>query len=137
MSIDDWMWRLYGDDLPKTMNLKWIMERVERCEEQIWIISKNILDRNCAVVLDLGFTTSAKRKLFNKLARDENIEAQLHYINASHALRRKRVLERNLEKGETFSFEVTPGMFDYMETQYEQPSPKELEGAIIIDTNLD
>lgn len=24
-SIDKWMWKLYGKDMPKSMNLKWIM----------------------------------------------------------------------------------------------------------------
>ena len=41
-SIDDWMWKLFGADLPKSMNLKWIFERVERCEKLIWSTAKNI-----------------------------------------------------------------------------------------------
>lgn len=135
LSIDDWMWKLFGADLPKSMNLKWIMERVERCEKQIWATSQKINECGGEVILDLGFTKLAKRELFQSLAKDQNISTQVHYINAPHALRRKRVLERNIEKGETFSFEVTPGMFDYMETQFERPTEKELLGAIIIDTS--
>lgn len=134
LSIDDWMWKLYGDDLPKSMNLTWIMERVERCEKQIWAVSENILKCKCAVVLDLGFTKIAKRDLFAKLAEKLNMPTQLHYINAPHALRRKRVLTRNVEKGTTFSFEVTPGMFDFMETQFEQLTEKELINAIVVNT---
>ena len=137
LSIDDWMWKLYGDDLPKSMNLKWIMERVERCEKQIWSISEKISKSGSVVILDLGFMKLAKRELFKSLAKEKNISTQLHYVNAHHSIRRKRVLDRNKEKGDTFSFEVTPGMFDFMETEFQIPTKKELIDAIVIDTNPD
>lgn len=133
-SIDDWMWKLYGKDLPKSMNLKWIMERVDRCEKQIWEITNQISDCGVEAVLDLGFTKFEKRELFSSLAKDHNIPIQIHYVKAPHELRKKRVLERNIEKGETYSFEVTPGMFDFMEGEFEIPREKELKEAIIIDT---
>jgi len=135
LSIDDWMWKLYGEDLPKSMNLRWIMERVERCEKQIWSTSEKISKCGSVVILDLGFMKLAKRELFKSLAKDQNIPTQLHYIKAHHSIRRKRVLERNIKKGETFSFEVTSGMFDFMETEFQIPTEKELINAIIIDTN--
>jgi len=137
LSIDDWMWKLYGEDLPKPMNLKWIMERVERCEKQIWATSEKISGCGCEVILDLGFMKLVKRELFKTLAKDQNISTQLHYVNAPHSIRRRRVLERNIEKGETFSFEVTPEMFDFMENEFEKPTEKELMKAIIIDTSSD
>ncbi len=132
-SIDEWMWKLFGEDLPKPMNFEWIMARVDRCEKQIWSASEKISRCGCDVVLDLGFTTLAKRELFKTLAEDQNISTQLHYVDAPHSIRRRRVLERNIEKGETFSFEVTPEMFDFMETQFESPTAKELIEAIIIE----
>ncbi len=137
LSIDDWMWTLYGEDLPKPMNLKWIMDRVDRCEKQIWTTARRISNCGTDVILDLGFTKVAKRKLFLSLATDHNISTQLHYIHAPHAIRRKRVLDRNIEKGDTYSFEVTPGMFDFMETELNGPTDKELKSAIMIDTGMD
>ena len=137
LSIDDWMWKLYRDDLPKSMNLKWIMERVERCEKQIWAISEKISKSGSVVILDLGFTKLAKRELFKSLAKEQNISTELHYVKAHHSIRKKRVLNRNIEKGETFSFEVTSGMFDFMETEFQIPTEKELVNAIVIDTNPD
>lgn len=135
MSIDDWMWKLFGEDLPKSMNLKWIMERVDRSEKQIWEISKNILDCGLDVVLDLGFTKFEKRALFLSLAQEHKALSQIHYVKAPHKIRKKRVLDRNIKKGETFSFEVSPGMFDFMEGEFEEPRTKELKEAIIIDTD--
>lgn len=137
LSIDDWMWKLYGEDLPHPMNLKWIMERVERCEELIWSTSEKISKSGSEVILDLGFMKIKKRELFQSLAIEQNIPTQLHYIKADCSIRRKRVLERNAEKGETFSFEVTAGMFDFMETEFETPTEKELINAIVINTNSD
>ncbi len=134
LSIDDWMWSLYGEDLPTPMNFRWIMERVERCEKLIWSTSKKIVISGREVILDLGFTKLAKRELFETLAKDQQIATALHYIHAPHAIRRRRVLDRNIDKGATFSFEVTPGMFDFMETEFESPTQKELMDAMVIDT---
>jgi len=135
LSIDDWMGNLFGDDLPKSINLKWIMERVERCEKQIWSTAKKISGCGIEVILDLGFTKYAKRKLFRSLIEEQGLPIQEHYINAPLTLRRKRVLQRNIDKGETFSFEVTPGMFDFMEGEFDRPSEEEQMGGIIVDTN--
>lgn len=134
-SIDNWMWKLYGDDIPKSMNLKWINERVERCEKQIWNIAKDISNQNCDVILDLGFIKYEKRRLFQQLAKEHNIATKLHYVTAPLSIRRKRVLKRNIEKGETYSFEVTPGMFDFMESEFHKPLQSELKEAIVIETN--
>ncbi len=137
LSIDDWMWKLYGEDLPKPMNFNWIMERVERCEKQIWSTSEKMASCGCNVVLDLGFTKVAKRKLFQSLAEERGFSTQLHFVNAPHSIRRKRVLERNINKGETFSFEVTPAIFDFMENEFHNPTDEELAKAIVIDTGFD
>lgn len=135
LSIDNWMWKLYGDDLPKSMNLKWIKERVSRCEKLIWELSKDITDSNCEVILDLGFTKREKRKLFLQWIEEHGKDVQLHYISADHSIRRKRVLDRNTIKGDTFSFEVTPSMFDFMEGEFHKATETELARAIVIDTN--
>lgn len=133
-SIDDWMWKLFGADMPKPINLKWIMERVERCENKIWEVASDIANYKGDVILDLGFTKFAKRQKFIKLAEAHGVKTQVHYLKAPLDLRRKRVLHRNNIKGETFSFEVTPGMFDFMEGEFQVPTKSELDGAIVVDT---
>jgi len=129
------MWHLYGEDLPKSLNLIGIMERVDKCEKQIWELSKKISDRDWDVILDLGFTKREKRRLFQQLAKEHNKEVQLHYVFAEYTLRRKRVLNRNVNKGETFSFEVTPRVFEFMEKEFHKPAESELKNIISIDTN--
>ncbi len=134
LSIDDWMVKLFGQDLPKSMNIKWIFERVERCEKKIWEITKDVSNCGCSVILDLGFIKYSKRKEIMGLIEQLGREYQIHYITAPYEIRKNRVLQRNIEKGDTFSFEVTSGMFDFMEKEFQSLADKELENAIVIET---
>ena len=134
-SIDEWMAQLYGPDLPKPLNFGWIMERVKRCEHQIWATAQQIAKNNGNVILDLGFTKESNRAEFSSLAEQVGVAAKVHYIDAPHDVRRRRVLARNSEKGETFSFEITPMMFDFMEKEFETPSDAELANATVISTH--
>jgi predicted kinase len=130
-SIDDWMHELYGPDLPKPLDFGWIMERVGRCEKRIWNTALEVARTGGNVVLDLGFMKIDSRTEFANLAESCSLPSQLHFVDAPHDVRRKRVLARNTEKGETFSFEVTPGMFDFMEKQFERPTEAELSKAVV------
>jgi hypothetical protein len=76
----------------------------------------------------------ADRSRFVTLADAKGFSVHAHYVTAPLALRRNRVLSRNLNKGETFSFEVTPGMFDFMETQFQSPTDSELAACIVFDS---
>jgi predicted kinase len=112
-SIDDWMGELYGPDLPKPMSFPWIMERVQRCERRIWAVAADVVQRGENVVLDLGFMKVRDRSRFIALAQAKGLPVQMHFVAAPLEVRRNRVLSRNLDKGETFSFEVTPGTVSY------------------------
>ena len=130
-SIDDWMNQLFGPDLPKPLNFGWIMERVRRCESRIWATASEIARTSGNVVLDLGFMKIDSRTQFRNQAEELDLPCQLHFVDAPHDVRRSRVLARNSEKGETFTFEVTPGMFDFMEKEFERPTDDELSIALV------
>ncbi|SUX55831.1 hypothetical protein [Chromobacterium vaccinii] len=49
-------------------------------------------------------------------------------------VRRQRVLQRSAARGDTFSFEVTPAMFDAMETQFELATDEALARSAVIAT---
>jgi predicted kinase len=129
-SIDDWMGELFGPDLPKPMSLLWIMERVRRCERRIWSTAAEIVERGGSAVLDLGFMKVSDRTRFISLAEGRELPVQLHYVTAPLDVRRGRVASRNANRGETFAFEVTPAMFEFMETQFESPTDAELSKSI-------
>ncbi len=133
-SIDDWMGELYGPDLPKPMSFPWIMERVQRCERRIWAVASDVAQRGGSVILDLGFMKVDDRSRFVALAQAKNLPVRTHFVTAPLEVRRDRVLARNLRKGDTFSFEVTPDMFDFMETQFQAPTDKEAEACIVFDS---
>jgi len=130
-SIDDWMGGLFGPDLPKPLNFSWIMERVKRCEDRIWITAADIAKNGGNVILDLGFMKIKDRVRFISLAEDNGLEVQLHFVTAPHDLRRNRVVSRNETRSETFAFEVTPQMFDFMESQFEPPNSDELSKSVV------
>ncbi len=134
-SIDDWMNQLYGPDLSKPLNFAWIMERVRRCEKRIWATASEFALTGGNVILDLGFMKVSSRTEFVNLAQACGLPVQLHFIDAPHAIRRARVLNRNTEKGETFSFEVTPTMFDFMEKEFQSPTDTELSKASVFHSS--
>lgn len=133
-SIDDWMGELYGPDLPNPMSFPWIMERVGRCHRRIWSVASDVSQGGGNVVLDLGFMKVADRTRFLALADAKALSVQMHFVTAPHDLRRNRVMSRNVNKGDTFSFEVTPAMFDFMEGYFEPPTREELSACIVVDT---
>jgi predicted kinase len=133
-SIDEWMNELYGPDLPKPLNLGWIMERVWRCESRIWSTAAETVQHGAGVVLDLGFMKMENRSRFVALAEARALPVQMHLVTAPHDLRRRRVLARNTNQGETFAFEVTPSMFDFMEKQFEPATEAEVARSIAFNS---
>ena len=133
-SIDEWMHQLYGPDLPRPLDFAWIMERVRRCEQRIWATASACAKAGGDVVLDLGFTTVASRTEFAERARAAALPVGLHIVDAPHDLRRRRVLDRNATRGDTFAFEVTPEMFDFMESRFERPTESERAVATTVQT---
>ena len=132
-SIDPWMQTLFSQDM-KSLDFSWMMERVERCQNQIWEISKQILGNEGSVVLDLGFTAKDQRSTFIDRAKTLGITAEIHYLDAPTIIRRKRLTKRNTDKNqEVYSFEVTDQMFEFMEPRFEPPDREELKNGIKID----
>lgn len=124
-SIDEWMANLFAADTPDPLTFEWAIERVGRCEAQIWQTGLATLAAGRDIVLDLGFTTREQRDRFRALAVEAGHEVSLHYVTAARELRLDRVRQRNHDRSETFAFEVTDGMFDFMEDRFELPAPEE------------
>jgi len=135
LSIDDWMQELFGPDLPIPMDFGWIMIRVHRCEQRIWSTAVKIAQTGGNVILDLGFMKVQNRSQYLGLAKENGIPTQLHYINAQLSTRLERVMKRNSDKSKTYSFEVSPAMFHYMENEFEPPTEDELKDIVTINTD--
>lgn len=128
-SIDEWMYRLYGPDLPDPISLPWILTRVRRCEDQIWQTSLQILASGRDVILDQGFMTEADRTRVRNLTIQAGYQVLSYFVDADPQVRRERVMQRNIDKGETYAFDVTGPMFDAMDARFERPTAQELKVA--------
>jgi len=132
--LDDWMAKLFGPDMPEPLEYDWMIERVQRCETQIWSTAAGVLATGTSVILDIGLMRKADRARVREIAEAAELPLQFHFVTASPEARRARVAERNIVRGEGFAIEVTPELFDFIEGVYEAPEPQELEGAVISES---
>lgn len=133
-AIDDWMARLFAPDIPEPVEFAWMMERIERCEGQIWSTAAATLLAGTSVVLDLGLMRKADRARVREIAEAVELPFQFHFVTAPIEVRRARVLDRNEVRSETFAMQLTPEMFDFSEGVYEAPDDSELRGCVIAET---
>jgi predicted kinase len=122
-SIDEWMATLFWMDSPQPLQLEWTVERIRRCEAQIWADARQVLKRGLPVILDLGFTTAEHRGRFVGLAKAEGHAVEIHVVDAPAHERWRRVEARNATRGATYRLTVTRRMFDFMESIWEPPDP--------------
>lgn len=120
-SIDEWMTGLFGPDSPQPIQFQWMMERIDRCEAQIFALARQLAARGVPALLDLGFTKKAHRDKFRSLAAEAGLTAAVHFVDVPADERWYRVNRRNRERGETFAMEVDRSMFDFMEGMWEPP----------------
>lgn len=125
-SIDDWMTSLFGPDLENPMDWKWISERASRCENRIISTACTLAETGVSSILEIGLQQRKKRAEVAATIRESGCTVQTHYLEVDAVERWKRVEQRNSEKGETFSLQVTRDMFDFFEAMWESPSENEL-----------
>jgi predicted kinase len=133
-SIDEWIGGLFAPDMPDPVEFEWMMERVERCEAQIWSVAAGVMATGGSVVLDLGLMRRADRARVAEIAEACGLPAQFHLVTAPREVRRARVMSRNEMQGGSFNLVVPPQMFDFMEGVYEAPDAAELAGCIVSES---
>jgi predicted kinase len=129
--LDDWMARLFGPDIPEPIEYEWMLERVGRCEAQIWSTAAAVMAAGTSVILDIGLMRKADRARVREIAEAVELPLQFHFVDAPPHVRRARVAERNVVRGEGFAIEVPPEMFEFIEGVYEAPDAAELVGAML------
>jgi len=90
------------------------------------------LAQGLPIILDLGFTKKAHRKVFADWSAELGYPCELHWIKLAPQIRWERVETRNREKGETFAMTVTREMFDFMEGEWEDPSAAGIDTAQLV-----
>jgi predicted kinase len=125
IDLDSWMVNLFRPDRPSSGVIEWYVARKERCIEQIWDVAKRVLDANCDVILELGLIQRSSRKAMYTRADESGHELIVYVLDASRDVRRERVRQRNLEKGSTFSMEVTDEVFEMASDMWAEPDDVE------------
>lgn len=132
-SIDQWNNALFIPDKKDTDGLEWFLERIDRVEGLMMELVRQLEASGTDAILDLGLSKFAHREKFRRFAAEHGFQIRLHYLDIPKEIRYKRVQQRNLQKGDTFEFEVTDENFEFMEAWFEAPQESELEDARIID----
>lgn len=132
--LDEWMARLFAPDMPQQVEYDWLVERVARCEGQIWSSAAAVLAAGTPAVLDLGLLRRADRDRVREIVEAVEVPAQWHYVTAPEAVRRARVAERVRVHGQDLPLQTTPDMFAFVEGVFEAPDAAELTGAIVSES---
>ena len=133
--LDEWMARLFAPDMPQQVEYDWLVERVGRCEAQVWSTAAAVMSTGTSVILDLGLMRRADRDRIRQIAEGAELALQWHYVTAPLEARRARVAERTQVHGQSFALQVTPDMFEFVEGVFEAPDPEELAGAIVSESD--
>ena len=130
-SIDQWNNTLFLSDKSESDGLEWMLERIDRAEALMMLLIKQLEETKVDAVLDLGFSKRKHREKFRNFAIKNDFDCQLHFLEIPSKIRHERVVNRNIEKGDTFEFEVTDEMFEFMEEYFETPTEEELIGGVL------
>jgi predicted kinase len=103
LTLDEWMARLFGqDERPAMGRIEWYVERRDRCIEQIWKLTKELIGVGTNAVLEIGLIQRRDREKFYARVDKAGFGLTVYVLDAPRELRRARVQRRNQEKGETF-----------------------------------
>lgn len=128
LTLDDWMATLFRPDRPAAGVMEWYVERKERCIDQIWKLTCNLIDTGTDAVLELGLIQQRDRiNLYDRIDA-AGFNLTVYVLEAPREVRRQRVQERNRRKGETFSMEVPDQIFELASDMWEPPDDFECSG---------
>ena len=125
-SIDEWMQQLHNADQPETMRFDWFYERVQRNCAQMRKLADRLVVLGTPAIFDCGLTNKTERDIFADWAAANGYTVALHFVDVPSETRWQRVQKRNHEQAETFQFNVTREMFDFIESIWEAPDPAEM-----------
>jgi len=131
-SIDKWNKTLFLSDKKEEDGVEWILERIDRAEEMMMDTIQQLETMGIDSILDVGLSKKEHRDKWRNFAQAHNFETSIHFLNMDQQTRRKRVTQRNQEKGASYEFEVSDEDFNFMESWFETPTEQELINATII-----
>ncbi len=131
LDLDEWMVTLFSPDRPTDDFVAWYTERKQRCIQQIWAVSQQVLSAGSRVVLELGLVQAIDRQGFYHLVDGTDYELQVHLLDTPFEERRRRVLVRNQQEAGTYKMQVSAEMFEVANSFWEAPTESEMRSRAI------
>ena len=128
ITLDEWMTVLFRPDRPDAGVMEWYRERTARCIELIWRQAQRTLEAGTDVVLEIGLILRKERTHFYERVEAAGYPLTVYALDAPRDVRRERVIQRNRERGETFSMEVPLPFFELASDLWEAPDEAEAAG---------
>jgi predicted kinase len=132
LSTDVWMSDLFWMDHTPGADAKWALERSSRCEKRMLQTCIDLAKVGTSTILDIGFVNLKWRLRTYNTLDEAQVPFEVHFLEVDRDTRWERVKRRNSEKGETFSFEVTEEMLDFMDKVYDPITAEEMSGELRI-----
>lgn len=126
LNLDEWMATLFRPDRPADGFVDWYVDRKRRCIEQIWCVAGDLIDVGSSVILELGLVQRADRDDFYTRVDAAGYPLKVYVLDAPETVRRERVRQRNIERGNTFRMEVPDEIFDLANRMWEPPDDDEI-----------
>jgi uncharacterized glyoxalase superfamily protein PhnB/predicted kinase len=128
LTLDEWMSTLFSPDRPDSGVMEWYVERAARAVDQIWSVALSITALGGDVLLEIGLLRRDQREAFYYRVADLGLALVIHVLDAPRDVRRERVLQRNQERGATFSMIVPPEVFELASDLWQPLDATECEG---------
>lgn len=132
LNLDDWMATLFLQDRPSSNVMDWYKDRAARCLEQIWKTAENMLVCGHEVVLEVGLIRRTQREAFYARIGPWAGHLVLYVLDAPCEVRQARVQQRNTYKGETYSMDVPPHIFELASALWEPPCDQECAEHLVL-----
>lgn len=139
LNLDEWMVVLFQPDRPEVDFMKWYLERKQRCINQIWKVTCDLLNAGTDAVLELGLVQLPDRLDFYSRVDATDYQLEVYVLDAPEAERLQRVRGRNQEKDSTFQMAVSDEIFELASAAWTAPDESEIDERSIrlISTSSD
>lgn len=125
LDLDEWMVTLFRPDRPEVEFIAWYAERKQRCIEQIWRLTCELIEADSNVVLELGLVRLADREDFYRRVDMAEYELAIYVLDVPVDVRRQRVRGRNEQQGSTFKMAVSDEVFELANGAWQAPDDVE------------
>jgi predicted kinase len=131
LTLDQWLITTHGRYRIAEIGEEEHVRRVVACRSLIWSVAREFLHRGTDVILDDGFFLRNDRMRYTRMAQEVGATSTIHFVDASLALLRTRVDERNANLPQ-FNFWIDPELLESFVRQFEVPRPDEASRVLLI-----